>query len=189
LAAALSIPYSLNGTPFPDRDLVVFVTFFVIVATLVGLGSPLSSIARLIGLEDAGRQEAIRAKRYERAARLKGIRAVLKDLERAEADGAPAISVAALRRFHSDRLALMTTTADESTSDDPATDTASLQLRLIAAERSAVMNLYEQERLSDEARRRIERELDLEEARSKHAKQSSASADRDGGDPAVSSSE
>ena len=189
LAAALSIPYSLGGAPFPNRDLVVFVTFFVIVATLMGLGAPLSWVARRIGLEDAGRQEAIKAKRDERAARLKGIRAVLKDLERAESDGAPAISVAALRRFHADRLSLMTTTADESTSDDPATDTARLQLRLIAAERAAVMNLYEQERLTDEARRRIERELDLEEARSKHARQSSASAEGTAGDPAVSPSQ
>jgi monovalent cation/hydrogen antiporter len=183
LAAALSIPITLDDHPFPDRDLVLFVTFFVIVATLVGLGSLLSFVARRIGLEGAGRAEAVKAKRYERAARLKGIRAALKELERAEAEGEPAISVAALRRHHADRLALLTTTADESTPDEPATDAARLQLRLVGAERAAITRLYEESRISDEARRRIERELDLEEARSEHARASSSSAEASGGDP------
>jgi Na+/H+ antiporter len=187
LAAALSIPLTLDDHPFPDRNLVLFITFFVIVATLAGLGSVLSWIARRIGLNNAGRAEAIKAKRNERAARLKGIRAVLKELERAEAEGEPIMSVAALRRYHADRLALLTTTADETTADEPSADAARLQLRLVAAERLAITRLYEDNRISDEARRRIERELDLEEARSKHAETSAASAEG-GGDPATAES-
>jgi monovalent cation/hydrogen antiporter len=183
LAAALSIPITLDGHLFPDRDLVLFITFFVIVATLVGLGSVLSWVARRIGLQNAGRNEAVKAKRNERAARLKGIRAVLKALERAEAEGESAISVAVLRQHHTNRLALMTATADETTPDEPATDAAELQLRLVAAERAAIMRLYEENRISDEARRRIERELDLEEARSEHARASASSVAEDGGDP------
>jgi monovalent cation/hydrogen antiporter len=175
LAAALSIPLTIDGRSFPDHDLVLFTTFFVIVATLVGLGSVLVRVAHRIRLDEAGRDEAVKAKRDERAARLKGIRAVLKELERAEAEGQPAVSVAALRRYHSDRLALLTATADETTLDEPTTDAAKLQLRLIAAERSTVMRLYEENRISDEARRRFERELDLEEARSKHAEESASS--------------
>ncbi|HEV8389031.1 MAG TPA: Na+/H+ antiporter [Dongiaceae bacterium] len=177
LAAALSIPLAIDGRPFPDRDLVLFVTFFVIVATLVGLGSVLAWIARRIGLDEAGRGEAVKAKRDERAARLKGIRAVLKEIERAETEGQPAISVAALRRYHADRLVLLTATADETTMEEPTTDAARLQLRLIAAERSAITRLYEDSRVTDEARRRIERELDLEEARSQHAEESASSSD------------
>jgi CPA1 family monovalent cation:H+ antiporter len=184
LAAALSIPLTIDGHPFPDRDLVLFVTFFVIVATLVGLGSMLSWVARRIRLDEAGRGEAVKAKRDERAARLKGIRAVLKELDRAEAEGQPATSVAALRRHHSDRLALLTQTADETTRDEPTTDAARLQLRLIAAERSAIARLYENDRITDDARRRIERELDLEEARSQHAQESVSSATSEGGDSA-----
>ncbi|HEX6119339.1 MAG TPA: Na+/H+ antiporter [Dongiaceae bacterium] len=179
LAAALSIPLAIDGQPFPDRDLVLFSTFFVIVATLVGLGSVLARVAHRIGLDEAGRDEAVKAKRDERAARLKGIRAVLKELDNAEAEGQPPVSVAALRRYHGDRLALLTATADETTSDEPTADTARLQLRLIAAERSTVMRLYEEDRISDEARRRIERELDLEEARSKHAEASASSVKED----------
>ena len=174
LAAALSIPHFLDGQPFPDRDLVLFVTFFVIMATLVGLGLVLSPLARSIGLDQAGRGEAVRAKRDERAARLKGIRAVLKELERAAAEGAPAKAVVALRRYHTDRLSLLNATADETTREEPTTDAARLQLRLIAAERAAIARLYEENRITDEARRRIERELDLEEARSRHAQASAA---------------
>jgi Na+/H+ antiporter len=175
LAAALSIPLTIDGQPFPDRDLVLFTTFFVIVMTLVGLGSMLRWIAHRIRLDHAGRDEAVKAKRDERAARLKGIRAVLKELELAEGEGQPAVPVTALRRYHTDRLALLTATADETTRDEPAADAARLQLRLIASERSTVTRLYEENRISDEARRRIERELDLEEARSKHAEDSASS--------------
>jgi monovalent cation/hydrogen antiporter len=175
LAAALSIPIAIDGRPFPDRDLVLFVTFFVVVATLVGLGSVLRWTAHGIHLDDAGRDEAVKAKRDERAARIKGIRAVLKELEHVEGEGQAAVSVGALRRYHGDRLTLLTATADETILDEPAADAARLQLRLIAAERSKVMRLYEEGRITDEARRRIERELDLEEARSKHAEDSAAS--------------
>ncbi len=184
LAAALSIPLTLNSGPFPHRDLVLFITFFVIVVTLVGTGSILSWTVRLLGLDATGHREAVKAKRDERAARLRGIRAVLKELDRMEAEGEAAISIAALRRQHTDRLALLTETADETTSTDPSTDTAKLQLRLIEAERTAITRLYENNRITDEARRRIEREFDLEEARSKHARASASSVEEDRGDPA-----
>ncbi len=179
LAAAMSIPTMIDARPFPDRDLVLFVTFFAVVTTLVGLGSVLRGVARAIRLDAAGRAEAVKAKRDERAARLKGIRAVLKELEQAEADGLPAVPVSALRRYHGDRLALLTATADETSQEEPTTDAARLQLRLVAAERSAVMRLYDEDRITDEARRRIERELDLEEARSKHAEESASSVSKD----------
>jgi CPA1 family monovalent cation:H+ antiporter len=184
LAAALSIPLTLNGEPFPYRDLVLFVTFFVICVTLVGIGSILPWTVRLLHLDATGRREAVKSKRDERAARLRGIRAVLQELDLMAAEGKTATSVTALRRQHADRLALLSETADETTSADPSTDTAQLQLRLIEVERSAITRLYEKGRITDEARRRIERELDLEEARSKHAEASALSVEEELGDPA-----
>jgi monovalent cation/hydrogen antiporter len=51
LAAALAIPLTTAaGTPFPDRDLILFVTFGVIVVTLIGQGSLLPSLVRWLGL-------------------------------------------------------------------------------------------------------------------------------------------
>ena len=58
LAAALAIPLqTANGQPFPDRDLILFLTFFVILVTLVGQGLTLPAVIRALGLANAGRRE------------------------------------------------------------------------------------------------------------------------------------
>lgn len=51
LAAALAIPMkTTEGTPFPGRDLIQFLTFWVIFATLVGQGLTLPLLIRLLGV-------------------------------------------------------------------------------------------------------------------------------------------
>src|SRR5207248_3924511 len=51
LAAALAIPFTLaNGQPFPQRDVVLFITFGVILVTLVGLGLTLPAVIRALGV-------------------------------------------------------------------------------------------------------------------------------------------
>src|SRR3954471_764234 len=58
LAAALAIPFaSADGSPFPARDLILFLTFSVIVVTLVVQGLMLPFVIRPIGLAHAGRRE------------------------------------------------------------------------------------------------------------------------------------
>ncbi|MGC2438270.1 MAG: Na+/H+ antiporter, partial [Pseudolabrys sp.] len=55
LAAALAIPFALNnGQPFPHRDLILFITFGVIIITLVGQGLMLPFVVRWIGLTRIG---------------------------------------------------------------------------------------------------------------------------------------
>jgi CPA1 family monovalent cation:H+ antiporter len=57
LAAALAIPFATaTGTPFPDRDLILFLTFSVILVTLVGQGLMLPWVIRGLGLAHAGRR-------------------------------------------------------------------------------------------------------------------------------------
>jgi monovalent cation/hydrogen antiporter len=67
LAAALAIPLSTqSGAPFPYRDLILFVTFGVIVVTLVGQGLLLPAMVRWLGLGtqmNTGRRSDIRAQR------------------------------------------------------------------------------------------------------------------------------
>jgi monovalent cation/hydrogen antiporter len=179
LAAALSIPLTLGGQPFPDRDLVLFATFCVIAVTLVGLGTTLPTVVRALGLARAGVEEAARHKRAERAVRLEGIDAVLAALDRAGGAGASTAAVDSLRRRHADRRQHLGVTADESTPDDPVADESALQLHLIEVERAAIAHAYSENRLTDEARRRIEREIDLEEARVRHALESAATGDGD----------
>ena len=52
LAAALSIPLYINGQPFPHRNLILFVTFIVILVTLVLQGLTLPWVIRKVNLED-----------------------------------------------------------------------------------------------------------------------------------------
>jgi monovalent cation/hydrogen antiporter len=177
LAAALSIPLTLDDRSFPERDLVLFATFLVIAVTLIGLGTTLPSVVRLLGLERAGADEAVRNKRDERAARLEGIDAVLAAVNGCSEMDAPAFALDALRRRHTDRRTHLATTADDSTPDDPVAATSALELRLVNVERAAIARAYAENRLTDEARRRIERELDLEEARIRHALASASAAD------------
>src|SRR5262249_38182259 len=73
LAAALAIPLTLpNGSPFPGRDLILFLSFVVILVTLVVQGLSLPPIIRLLGVKDDGTME-----KEERAARLKANHAAL----------------------------------------------------------------------------------------------------------------
>jgi Na+/H+ antiporter len=177
LAAALSIPLTANGAPFPGRDLVLFVTFCVIVVTLVGQGSALPWVINKLGLANVGRAEAARAKAHELGARIAGVRAVLAELDAQEQAGASPAAVAALRRRHEDRCTEFAGTADDAVGGNPAAEDAELQAKLILAERRKIGELYARGDITDEARRRIERELDLEEARNAHALES-ATGDR-----------
>ncbi|MGO8701014.1 MAG: Na+/H+ antiporter [Limisphaerales bacterium] len=70
LAAALAIPLTLNdapgGPPFPGRNRILFITFVVILATLVGQGLSLPLLIRWLGIRDDGASE-----KEELAARIK----------------------------------------------------------------------------------------------------------------------
>src|SRR5262249_53797019 len=168
--------------PFPDRDLLLFATFCVIAATLLGQGALLPWVVRRLGLAYAGRMEAAHDKHDEQTVRLEGTDAVLAALERQAAEGPAPAAIAALRRNHRDRRTHPAIPADESNPDDPVTASGALQLDLINTERDAIGHAYVENRLTDEARRRIERELDLEEARIQHQIESTGGS---GGDPAA----
>ena len=177
LAAALAIPELVGTAPFPERDLILFVTFVVIMATLVVQGALLPVVSRRLGLTDAGRREAASAKAAELAARLRGIDAVLAEIDVLAAAGEPAAAIRAARRRHGDRRAEYAGTADDCVDGSPVADDARLQDKLIEVERAAIAAAYRERHLTDDARRRIERELDLEDARNRHALES-ASGDR-----------
>ena len=177
LAAALAIPEEVGGSPFPERDLILFVTFIVIMATLIGQGSLLPPVSRALRLADEGEREAADAKAAEVSARLKGIEAVLAELDTLAAAGEPAAAIETLRRRHGDRRSEYVGTADERVDGSPVAQDARLQAKLIEAERAAIAAAYRADEITDDARRRIERELDLEDARNLHALES-ATGDR-----------
>ena len=171
LAAALSIPVLAGGAPFPYREPILFITFSVIIVTLIGQGSLLPPLIRALGLANAGQAEAEANKTCEVLARIEGVEAALAELERRSASAPPAV-VSGLRHRHQARRAAFVDTADRCVDGSPVADDARLQAHLIDAERLRIGELYAAGRLTDEARRRIERELDLEEARNIHALES-----------------
>ena len=164
LAAALAIPLTTgSGAPFPGRDLILFITFGIIVITLVGQGLLLPSVVRLLGLGSHAADERDREQKAELAARTDALQLAQMRLEQLAANKqiAPE-ALAVLRARHDDRFGRLPN-AEPSQSDTPSA-AADVRSDLIALERQYIYGLLREGRITDEARRRIERELDLEEA-------------------------
>src|SRR6516165_123021 len=164
LAAALAIPLTtLAGAPFPYRDLILFVIFGVIVVTLVGQGSLLPGVVRWLGLGSHAAEERDREHAAELSARAEALEVVQNRLDRLAAEGRIAPEVLAiLRARHHDRVGRLP--RNPSNGAEIASAAAELRSDLIAAEREYIYQLLREGKITDEARRRIERELDLEEA-------------------------
>jgi Na+/H+ antiporter len=167
LAAALSIPLqTADGQPFPGRDLILFLTFFVILVTLVGQGLTLPAVIRALGLANAGRREHHVDAAEEFEARRQAVAAATQRLEQLAAGRAlpPAVVTPLLAGLH-DRLNNLEHRIDGVDSHGKFVEIYDdIELTLIGAERQVVNDLYRDGKLKDEARRRIERELDLREA-------------------------
>jgi monovalent cation/hydrogen antiporter len=164
LAAALAIPLTTNsGAPFPYRDLVLFITFGIIVITLVGQGLLLPRVVRWLDLGRHAADERVSEQKAELAARSDALKLAQKRLEELAADNRiPAEALAILRARHDYRFGGLSRT--QPSEGDPAAAAANARSDLIALEREYIYQLLREGRITDEARRRIERELDLEEA-------------------------
>ena len=162
LAAALALPLTtMSGAPFPGRDLVLFVTFGVIVVTLIGQGVMLPGVVRWLALPHDAADERARERDAETTARIEALNVSHGRLEQLEADGQVSADVLALLRARHDHRAGQLPINPVSVETVAAA--AELRAELIAAEREYIYRLLQQGQITDEARRRIERELDLEE--------------------------
>ncbi len=166
LAAALAIPLSTAaGQPFPHRDLILFMTFSVILMTLVGQGLALPFVIRALGLAHAGRSERRGVRAEEHAARQQAIEAALARLdELATERGLPESVVMPLRVQHRVRLSHFEQEEGNDAHKALVELHDEIELLVIGAERQRTNDLFCAGKLTDEARRRIERELDLREA-------------------------
>jgi CPA1 family monovalent cation:H+ antiporter len=164
LAAALAIPLTLaSGAPFPNRDLIIIVAFGVIIITLVGQGLMLPSVIRWLGLGRAGSDERTREHEDELKARFAAIEAAEQRLAAIAAErNLPPEVTALLHARHENRRQLYPRTLTDGV--ETAHLGAGLRLELIAVEREFLHRLLRDGQITDESRRRIERELDLEEA-------------------------
>jgi Na+/H+ antiporter len=165
LAAALALPLALDsGAAFPNRDLIQFVAFGVIFITLVGIGLFLPMVVRALGVADTARDEIVREHEREIAARREALDVGLKSLDAImEKRDLSDDVVGLLRARHEVRASQLPDSLDPDKHDVSATGTG-LTRELIAAERKFIHTLLRDGEITDETRRRIERDLDLEEA-------------------------
>lgn len=175
LAAALALPATLkNGQPFPHRDLIVFLSFSVILATLVAQGFSLPWLIRKLGLRDDGEAE-----REEHHARIHAARAAIADLEQVANDERlgepPAALVESFRNRYQQKVDdLLREEFNATQAGGEAQPASSLPMycwinRLrrhgLIAERREIIRLRREGIIGDEVLHKIERELDLEESR------------------------
>jgi Na+/H+ antiporter len=164
LAAALAIPLHIDaGSVFPDRPLIVFLAFGVILVTLVGQGLTLSPLISWLGLIDDGVEE-----REERVARQRVAEAGLARIDEiGEPDWVKPDSIERARLMLDYRRRRFGALVDgDGDSYEGRTDAwRRLMYELFDAQRERLVTLRNRGEISDEVRRRIERDLDLEESR------------------------
>ena len=166
LAAALALPLTIeNGTPFPGRDLIIFLTFCVILVTLVFQGLTLPTLIRwfkIVG--DVGTE------REEMEGRLRAAEAAMARLEELATQNdalAEAEMVQWLRTQYKDRIRRISAccVAIDEGCYDQLVAFRHLQHEVLATERRTAIRLRNQGVINDEVLHRIERDLDLEETR------------------------
>jgi Na+/H+ antiporter len=166
LVAALAIPLATpSGAPFPERDLILFLTFCVILVTLVGQGAVMPAVMRSLGLANASRRERLADHIAEQEARREAAQTAVNLFDRiAKEKALPKNFVETFRAAHLFRLLPNEVLAGDA---EPQGKFAKLRdeidLELISAERETINDLYCADKLTDEARRRLEKELDLRE--------------------------
>ena len=164
LAAALALPFqTASGAPFPERDLIIFLTFSVILATLVVQGLSLPPLIKALGLEDDRIGE-----REENKGRIKVADAALRRLDELKEEDwvreDTAERVEGLYNYRRNRFASRFG-GDPDGVEERSANYQRLMSELLLAQRQRLIQLRDEGIIGDEAMHRIERDLDLEETR------------------------
>jgi CPA1 family monovalent cation:H+ antiporter len=168
LAAAIALPEMLaNGSPFPHRDLIIFLAFSVIFVTLVLQGLTLPFVVRMLGIGVTGEANPETGEE-EAAARREMLESAIAYLEQTRGEDESEFQEIYddLTGHYRHRLAAVSGTADP---DNPLSpdhrDRHTRLLRdLLRVERETVIRLRNKGRINDEILRQLEYELDLREA-------------------------
>jgi CPA1 family monovalent cation:H+ antiporter len=158
LAAALALPVEIDsGSPFPYRDLLIFLTFVVISATLVVQGLSLTPLIRRLGLgtDPGAHEEHVRARIALGTAALAAIDRL------AAKEHMPKDLVARVRAEFSDRIDAALPHGHQSSFAFG----RDLRLAAVRAERQELIRIWRAGEISDEVLHHLEEELDYEEQR------------------------
>lgn len=167
LAAALAVPLTTNtGEAFPGRELILFLTFSAILATLVLQGLTLGPLIRSLRLKGDEHAETL----AELKARLEGARAALERLEHlCQDERVPPDAQERMRKYYEERIRRYEDGLQAGgTTEEYAESSAAWRdwrRELLTAEREALVSLRDRGEISPEVMRRIQRDLDLEESR------------------------
>ncbi len=163
LVAAVSLPYALpDGRTFPQRSMIIYLAFCLIVATLVAQGLTLPWLIRRLGLS-----EPVRMKDEEQDARRVLLREALVHLDRRRSKNRDQSAMfGELIAGYQQRLDAMPAEREARVQGlvDQARRSAAI-LEVLQAERVALIRLWDEGRIDDEVLRTLQRELDLEESR------------------------
>jgi monovalent cation/hydrogen antiporter len=165
LAAALALPVSTQrGAPFPDRDLIMFLTFAVIFSTLVVQGLSLPALIRRLRITDDGAAED-----EELRARLGATKAALAQIDAlATEDWTREDTIERMRaayEYRKRRLAARAGKIEDDGYEDRSLAYQQAVQSVLGAQRDALVRLRGEGTISNDTMNRIIQELDLEESR------------------------
>jgi monovalent cation/hydrogen antiporter len=165
LAAALAIPLTVDaGGPFPNRDLIIFLTFCVILGTLVIQGLSLPFLIRALGIEPDHLDEKENAK-----ARIKAADAAVARLDELLGEDWVREDTAERMRgfygFRRNRFASRFDAESDGAIEEQSQNYQRLRRELLEAERGAIVELRRNGTISNDIMMRMLRDLDLEDAR------------------------
>ncbi|WP_454043672.1 Na+/H+ antiporter [Cellulosimicrobium sp. Marseille-Q8652] len=166
LAVALSVPTSLgSGAPFPDRDLIVFITAGVVATTLVVQGLLLAPVVRWAHLPD---DDGVVRERH--LAETTATEEALRSLPEVASElGTDPTIVDRLRGEYEEHLAVLRARADDAPPHDLTVrlddEYTELRLSLLARKRDTVIRLRDRREIDDTVLRQVQARLDTEELR------------------------
>ena len=165
LAAALAIPLSTDaGTPFPQRDLIIFLTFTVILGTLVLQGLSLPAVIRAFRIEPDDREE-----REDAEARIRAAEAAIARLDELTGEewvrDETAERMRGLYSFRQNRFSSRFDGESDGAIEEQSQAYQRLRRELLDAERAAIVQLGREGAVSGDVVNRVVRDLDLEDAR------------------------
>jgi len=163
LAVALALPLTVgDGSAFPQRDLIVFLTFVVIFFTLVVQGLTLPALVRRLDSDDDDSDEEVRA-------RLVAAKAALAQIDALDAEewtrGDTAERMRGQYDYRARRFAARLGKVEDEGYEDRSQAYQEMVRLVLQAQRQALVGMRREGRLSNEILNRILRDLDLEESR------------------------
>jgi CPA1 family monovalent cation:H+ antiporter len=162
LAAALALPLMVNeNTPFPNRDMILFLTFSVIFATLVIQGLSLPYLIKWLKIKP--NEDELHE---EKQARLHIVTKVIEHIEENYSIGLSDEVLNQIKtKYELRNLRIQKDSANGRLTQDQVSDFHRVQMEVLKVERNILIAMRKEGRISEEALRKIEYELDLEESR------------------------